>query len=58
VDFDGAHVQSHKQTFTAKLDVAGASSYWQADCNRVSPEEDPDVLRIGQVLEDQVADIV
>ena len=58
MDVDGAHVQIHEQTLTAKLDVACTSSFRQSNCNRVSPEEDPDVLRISQVLEDQVSDII
>ena len=58
MDFDGTLFQSHKQTFTAKPDIADASSFWQADWDRASWEEDSDVLRIGQVLEDKVSDIV
>jgi hypothetical protein len=58
VDFDGTHLQGHEQTFSAKLDVAGASSFWQANRDRASSEEDSDILRIGQVLEDKVPDIV
>jgi hypothetical protein len=58
VDFNGTHLQGHKQTFSAKLYVAGASSFWQANRDRASSEEDSDIPRIGQVLEDKVSDIV
>lgn len=58
MDLDGALLQGHEQTFTAKLDVAGASSFWQANWDRASSKEDSDALRFGQVLEDEVSDIV
>lgn len=55
--FDGTLLQSHEQTFTAKLDVASASCFRQANSDLAVSEEDLDILRIGQVLEDQVSDI-